>query len=74
MKRLYIAVTEKHNEKLYSYWISVTSNDNILSKLSNPRLVNANVFGTRKEAASVADSWNQSYKNNGTYLYDTKTI
>lgn len=69
MKRLYIAVTEKQNDKFYSYWISATSSDNLLYKLSNPKLIYANAYGTRKEAATVADLWNQSYKNNGTFLF-----
>ena len=71
MSRYYIAVTEQGaNGKNYSYWISATNNDNVLSKLSNLKLIHANIFSTRKEAAKIADLWNESYKNNGTYMFD----
>lgn len=69
MKRIYIAATEKHGEKYCAYVIQVASSDNLLSKLSNPTLACAHAYGTRKEAVAVSTAWNQSYIENGTYLY-----
>ena len=68
MKRLFIAVTEKQDNKLFAYCIKATSSDNLLYKLSNPKLIHANAYGTRKEAEMVAKMWNQSYRDNGTHL------
>lgn len=70
MKRFYIAVTEKCEGGNYAYWISVTENDNVLTKLNNPRIIFGNIFNTHKRAAEVAAAWNESYKANGTYLFD----
>lgn len=69
MNRYYIAVTEQHDNKHIAYVIKATSSDNLLSKLSNPHLIHANAYGTRKKAAEVAEMWNQSYRSNGNYLY-----
>lgn len=68
MNRYYIAVTERHNDKYYSYWIGATNSDNVLSKLNNPKIIHANIYSNRKQAAEICTLWNESYKTNGTYL------
>ena len=70
MKRYYIAVTEKREGGNHAYWIYLTENDNVLSILSNPRIMFGNIFSTLKRAEEVVDAWNESYKANGTYLFD----
>ena len=69
MNRYYIAVTEKHDNKHIAYVIKATSSDNLLSKLSNPHLIYASAYDTLKKAGEVAEMWNQSYRDNGTYLF-----
>lgn len=69
MNRYYIAVTEQHDNKHIAYVIKATSSDNLLSKLSNPHFIYANAYGTRKKAEEVVAHWNQSYRDNGTYLF-----
>ena len=71
MSKYYIAVTEQdENGKNYAYAIPITSSDNILCKLENRNFLHANIFITRKETEKVVKFWNESYKNNGTYMFD----
>lgn len=73
---MYAAITINENFKYYSYAIRITSADNVLSKLAIKNILHANIFTTKKEAEEIVKLWNESYKKNGTYLFDTlnKTI
>ena len=70
MKRMFISVTIEENKKYYAYVIPVSSNDNLLSKLSNENILHANIYNTKKRAEEVVKMWNESYVKNGTYLFD----
>lgn len=37
-------------------------------KISECKLIAFNIMPTKKDAEAVAECWNQSYKNNGTYI------
>ena len=86
MKRFYMAVTVKQdrNENIfegkkggpnpgyYSYIIPVTEDQNIKSVLDAVGgLVSANFCSTRKRAAEVVNIWNEGYKTEGLYLFDS---
>ena len=32
---------------------------------------NNDVYNTKKEAERIVEQWNESYKQNGTYMFDT---
>lgn len=83
-KIFYIAVTvelnknenifKEQNDKAYergyySFFFKCSSSDNLKAALENiGGLLHANICPTKKDAAEIVDSWNTSYKNNGTYF------
>ncbi|MBQ7039573.1 MAG: hypothetical protein IJN39_03290 [Clostridia bacterium] len=87
MRRFFIAVTVQQdrndsiftpkqeaepNPGYYAYIIPVTESDNIKSVLERVGgLLHANIYHTKKKAAEVVQMWNDGYKNNGTYLFDS---
>lgn len=87
MSNFYIAVTveQDRNERhllprenpeyspgYYAYITKCTDSDNLKSVLNMiGGLVHANIFPTKKKAAEIVQFWNDSYKANGTYLFDT---
>lgn len=71
MKNKYFVISIKENGKNYAYVIKTNKNDNILYKIN---VKNANyvlLADTKKEAYHIADNWNRSYKDNGSYMFDT---
>lgn len=70
MKYFYIAVTVAENGKYYAYEVKVSESDNLLSKLNIKGILHANIYPSKKKAAEVVETWNASYKANGTYLFD----
>ena len=69
MKNFYIAIQIKENDKFYAYTIKVNTMDNILSKLEINNIVAANICATKKNAEEIVYLWNESFRNNGTYLF-----
>lgn len=67
----YIVVQIQENGKYYAYVIRATGADNLLSKLAIKNIVTANICPTRKAARALADFWNDCYKQNKTFLFDT---
>ena len=43
--------------------------DNLLSKLEINNIVVANLCDTKKKAEELVNLWNESFKNNKTYLF-----
>lgn len=70
MKNYYIAAQIKENDKFYAYAIKVNTMDNLLSKLEVNNIVVANLCDTKKKAQELVSLWNESFKNNGTYLFE----
>lgn len=87
MKNFYIAVTVEQNKNmsifnpdenketnpgLYAYVIKINSSNNLKSALECiGGLVHANIFPTKKDAEHTVNYWNDCYKANGTYLFDS---
>lgn len=67
----YIVVNIQENGKNYAYMIRCNSSDNLLSKLAIKNILTANICDTKKAARALTTFWNDCYKNNGTYLFDT---
>lgn len=70
MKYFYIAVQVEEGGKYYAYAVKVSESDNLLSKLNIKGILHANIYPSKKKAAEVVETWNASYKANGTYLFD----
>ena len=74
MKHFYIAIQIRENEKYYSYCTKISTADNLLAKLEIKGIVTANIFETKKRAGEVVKAWNEAYKANGTYLFDSPSF
>ena len=70
-KNSYIAVTVSENGKYYSYMIKHHNSNNLLNITSIKGILHANICDTKKEAKRIVEQWNESYKKNGTYMFDT---
>ena len=67
----YIVVQINENDKNYAYMIRCSGSDNLLSKLAIKNIVAANICPTKKAARALAAFWNDCFKQNGTYMFDT---
>ena len=68
---LYIAITVSENKKYYSYMIKHNNSNNLLNVAKIKGILSANICDTKKEAERIVEQWNESYKQNGTYMFDT---
>lgn len=71
MKKRYIAVTIEENRKYYSYVLPVYESDNLLSKLKIKNISTATMCSTKKHAAELVTLWNEIYKQEKRFLFDT---
>ena len=69
MKYTWLALQIEENDKFYAYAMRVSTADNLVSKLSRESLVTANICTSKKEAASLVDTWNEAHKANGKYMF-----
>lgn len=70
MKKYYIAVTIQENEKYYSYVLTVPECINLIKALEIKNIYNALICSTKKSAAEIVEMWNDTYKCNGSYMFD----
>lgn len=78
MKNFYMAVCVKtvsemtdSPEGYCAYMVKFTSSDNLKSVLDRiGGLKAANMCATKKEAKELVETWNEAYKQNGTYAFD----
>jgi len=78
-KYTYFVLTEKEEAtgKFYSWAEKVHNHYNLLGYFTPTRypgkgafvITTINVCDTWKEAQHIADIWNESYRNNGTYAF-----
>ena len=74
MKNRYFVATIKENDKLYSYVIKTNKSDNILYKINVKNVQYVMLCDTKKEACRIASTWNNQYKENGTYLFENPSF
>ena len=70
IKNIYIAVQIKENEKYYAYVVKTSDNNNLLSVLEIKGITTANIWN-KTEAYKAVNSWNNGFKENGNYLFDS---
>ena len=70
-KNSYLAVTVEENGKYYAYMIKHHNSNNLLSVLKIKGILHVNICDTKKEATKIVQEWNEGYKQNGTYMFDT---
>ena len=69
MSNHWIVVDEMIGDKKCARVIQVSSYDNILYKIKLNHTVFACIADTKKQAEGTANSWNETHKKNGIYLY-----
>ena len=90
MKKFYMAVTccqnrnerifsprlsEEYNPGYYAFVHSIGQNDNLKTSLDRIGGLQAvRLCQTKKEAAQLANFWNDCYKRNGTYFFEKVLI
>ena len=71
MKRFYIVVVDKENEKYFAHAHAIGMDENLLAIIKSFKY--ATIIHTCESATKahyLAAEWNESYKANGTYLFD----
>lgn len=75
MKNIYIAAQVKKENKFYAYIIPVRIGSNLEDQLQfHPDTPIKHLCETRKQAAELVKDWNETFKRNHTYLFDTTTF
>lgn len=70
-KYSYIAVQIEENGKWYAYAEKVSEYDNLYTRLERIRNIQtANVCPTKKAAVELVKFWNDSFRQNGCYMFD----
>lgn len=70
MKYYYFVLTTKEqNGKLWARCERISTSQNILCLSKHEDILNLNICNSRKEAETIAKSWNQTYKENGTCAF-----
>ena len=70
-KNSYIVVTIEESGKYYTYIVKHNNSKNLLYIANIKGILHANICDTKKEAKRIVECWNESYKQNGTYMFDT---
>ena len=70
-KKIWVAVVNKENDKLYSYAQPLTGNLKSSWVIENPNNIIVHLCDTKKEAYNLVEEWNKAYKENGTYMFPT---
>lgn len=71
-KNIFLALTVEENGKFYSWVYKTSSRNNLCSVLAGiANLVSANVCDSFSKAKDIVSAWNDTYKANGTYLFDS---
>ena len=66
------AIAIEENGRYFAYPLTVPANNNLASEFNGIKgLKSANYCASRKKATELTDFWNQCYRNNGTYLYQS---
>ena len=72
LKKYWIAIQIRQDEKYDAFVVSATELDNIYTKLSGiPNIMSANVFNTKKAATVTVREWVRGFRSDGVYLWDT---
>ena len=70
MGKFYMAATQKYGGKFRAFVIAATRYDNLVHVLTGyGGIVIVNLCKTKCEAEAVVDDWNESFRENGTYMY-----
>jgi len=69
-KKSFYVFTICENGKFYSYADAIQNCNNLVSIFAGIKnLYTANACDTRRQADEIARAWNDSYKQNGTYMF-----
>ena len=69
MKRIYLVFSETKDGKHYAHSETIRTGENLMYHI-NPAADIIHICETATQAAYLAIEWNQSYKDNGTFMYE----
>lgn len=70
MKNIYLVFSETKDGKHYAHSETIRTGENLMNHIKRyPAADIIHVCETATQAAYLAVEWNQSYKDNGTYMY-----
>ena len=75
MKKIFLAAITEENGKNYAFIVPIRTGENIKPILE--RYKNTPVFHlceSRKQADDLVITWNEAYKNNGSYMFDSPSF
>lgn len=71
MKYIYLVFVENHDGKYIAHAETIRTGENLLAYSKRyPKAVAIHIAETATKAHYLAAEWNESYKANGTYLFD----
>ena len=70
MKYFYIVMAINENGKQYAYVLRHNQSNNLIGVTEQKNAEFAYLCQSKKEAERIASAWVESYKKNGTYMFD----
>ena len=70
----YFLVVIQENGKKYAFVKKVSDFENLLHALNIPNAITINLYPTRRFARSMVECYNNEFKANGVYMFDTPTF
>lgn len=70
MKKIFLVFSEKKDKKHFAHAETIRAGENLMNYVRRyPDTVIMHICESATEAAYLAEQWNQTYKNNGEYMY-----
>lgn len=70
MKMIFVVFVISENGKHFAKADTIRTGENLLCHIRRYNCEVVHLCESRKEAEQIAIEWNNTYKENGTYLYD----
>lgn len=69
MKKIYVVFSVAQNGKHYAFADAIRTGENLKSFIDRYKCDVCHLCESRKEAETIAYTWNEAYRANGTNLY-----
>ena len=69
MKKIFVVFVIEENEKYYAFADTIKTGENLIYHCNRYAAKLCHLCESRKEADTLAITWNNQYFNNGTYLF-----
>ncbi len=69
MKMIYVVFNIEKDGKYHAFADTIRTGENLLSHVNRYHANVAHLCESRKQAEEIAVNWNNSYRENGTYMF-----